>query len=207
MVRRGFFFPSSFAPDHHSMAITRRQCQKQIVLVCFHDISLLLQVNRVNAEGLLQESSPIATNLVYLPDSFQPLVHFLQHKAGRSYYQNIIKKALIKISTNFSEGFDALCSKHFPTQCSVVDWCINVVVNNYISETAAQMSGRLKFKYLLAAEEAKGDWLIKRQTRLQQEKYLCNNDFRAELVRSYAEYFEELRKAIGCAPMRWFPII
>ncbi len=89
----------------------------------------------------------------------------------------------------------------------MVDWCINVVVNNYISETAAQMSGRLKFKYLLAAEEAKEDWLIKRQTRLQQEKYLCNNDFRAELVRSYAEYFEELRKAIGCAPMRWFPII
>ncbi len=189
------------------MAITRRQCQKQIVLVCFHDISLLVLVDRANAEGLLRESYPIANNLVYLPDSFQPLVHFLQHKAGRSYYQNIIKKALIKISTNFSEGFDALCSKHFPTQCSVVDWCINVVVNNYISETAAEMSGRLKFKYLLAAEEAKGDWLIKRQTLLQQEQYLCNNDFRAELVRSYAEYFEELRKAIGCAPMRWFLII
>jgi hypothetical protein len=115
------------------MAITRRQCQKQIVLVCFHDLSLLLQVNRVNAEGLLQESSPIATNLVYLPDSFQPLVHFLQHKAGRSYYQNIIKKALIKMSTNFSAGFDALCSNHFPMQCSVVDWCINLVINNYTS--------------------------------------------------------------------------
>ena len=189
------------------MAITRRHCQKQIVLVCFHDISLLVLVDQANAEGLLRESYPIATNLVYLPDSFQPLVHFLQHKADRSYYQNIIKKALIKMSTNFSAGFDALCSNHFPMQCSVVDWCINLVINNYISETAAEMSGRLKFKNLLAAKEAKREWLIKRQSWLQQQLYLRNNDFRADLTRSYAEYFEELRKAIGCAPMRWFLII
>jgi len=83
-VRRGFF-PSSFAPDHHSMAITRCQRQKQIVLVCFENsLSLLVQVDRVNAEGTLRATYPIATNLVYLPDSFLPIVNYLRYKANGS---------------------------------------------------------------------------------------------------------------------------
>jgi hypothetical protein len=118
------------------MAITRCQRQKQLVLVCFEDsLSLLVQVDRANAEGTLRVAYRIATNLVYLPDSFLQIVNFLRYKANVStYYQNIIKKALIQFCTNFNEGFDALCIEHFPTQCSVADRCINVIINNYISE-------------------------------------------------------------------------
>ena len=190
------------------MAITRCQRQKQIVLVCFENsLSLLVQVDRANAEGTLRATYPIATNLVYLPDSFLPIVNFLRYKAnGSTYYQNIIKKALIQFCTNFTEGFDALCNEHFPTQRSVVDWCINIITNNYTSETSSLMSRQLRIQYICAANDAKKEWLVRRQSRLQQEQYLNDNDFRAELNRSYAEFFEEVRKAIGCAPMRWHTI-
>jgi hypothetical protein len=44
-ARRLFFF-FSFATDYHSMAITRCQRQKQIVLVCFQEsLSLLVLVD------------------------------------------------------------------------------------------------------------------------------------------------------------------
>jgi hypothetical protein len=109
-----------------------------------------------------------ATNLGYLPDSFLPIVHFIWHKAnGSTYYQNIIKKALIKFCSNFNEGFDALCNIQFPTQCSVIDWCINVIINNYISETSNLMSGRLKIKYICSANEAIRNWSIRRDSQLQ----------------------------------------
>jgi hypothetical protein len=99
---------------------------------------------------------PIATNLVYLPDSFHPMVNFLWHKAnGSTYYQNIIKKTLIQFCVNFTEGFDALCAIHFLTQRSVVDWCINVIINNYIVETSNLLSGQLKMKYLSSTNDAK----------------------------------------------------
>jgi hypothetical protein len=68
------------------------------------------------------------------------------------------------------------------------------------------MSRQLRIQYICAANDAKKEWLVRRQSRLQQEQYLNNNDFRAELNRSYAEFFEEVRKAIGCAPMRWHTI-
>jgi len=130
------------------MAVPRCQRQKQIVLVCLENsLSLLVQVDRVNAEGTLQVTYPIATNLVYLPDSFLLIVNYLWYKAnGSTYYQNIIKKALIQFCTNFTEGFDALCNEHFPTQRSVVDWYINVIINYYISETSSLMSQRLKIQ-------------------------------------------------------------
>ncbi len=139
------------------MGITRCQHQKQLVLACFEDsLSLLVQVDQANAEGTLWAAYPIAINLVYLPYSSLPIVvKFLQYKAnGSSYYQNIIKKALIQFCTNFNEGFDALCIKHFPTQRSVVDWCINIIINNYISETSYMMSWWLKIKYICAANDA-----------------------------------------------------
>jgi len=120
---------------------------------------------------------------------------------GSTYYQNIIKKALIQSCTNFTEGFDALCNEHFPTQRLVVDWCINIIINNN-----NMMSWWLKIKYICAANDAKKHWLVRRQSWLQQEQYLNGNDFRAELNRSNAEFFEEVRKAIGCAPKRWHPI-
>jgi hypothetical protein len=103
-----------------------------------------------------------STNLVYLPDSFHPLVNFLPHKAnGSTYYQNIIKKALIHFCNNFSEGFDALCAIHFPTQRSMVDWCINVIIKNYISATSNLLSGRLKMNYVSSTNDAKKQWLIR----------------------------------------------
>jgi hypothetical protein len=161
----------------------------------------------VNAEGSLQATYPIATNLVYLPDSFLPIVNFLQNKAnGSTYYQNIIKKALIQFCSNFNEGFDALCTEHFPTQHPVVDWCINVIINNNIPETANLMLRWLKIKYLCSANDAKKHWSIRQHSWLQQEQYLQNSDFKAELYRSYAEFFEKVRKVIGCAPTRWHPI-
>ena len=93
------------------MPITQCQHQKQIVLVCFHQVSLslLLQVEQANVEGYLRDTYPIASNIVYLPNSFYSIAHFLRHKAnGSTYYQNVIKRALINFCTNFKDGFDAL---------------------------------------------------------------------------------------------------
>jgi hypothetical protein len=182
------------------MAITRCQRQKQIVLVCFEgSLTLLVLVDQANAEGSLQVAYPSATNLVYLPDSFLPIVNFLQHKAnGCTYYQNIIKRSLIKFRSSFIEGFDALGAIHFPTQHAAVD--------NYISETSNLLSGWLKINYICSVNEAKRHWVIKQNLRLQQEQYIQNNNFKADLNRSYAEFIEEVRRVIGCAPIRWHPI-
>jgi len=207
-VEEVFFFLLSFAPDHHSMAITRCQRQKQFVLVCFEEsLSLLVLVDRANAESSLWVAYPIATNLVYLPDSFHPLVNFLRHKANSStYYQNIIKRALIKFCSNFSEVFDTLCAIHFPTQRTVVDWCIIVIINDYMYEATNLLSGRLKVNCIYSANEAKRNWVFNQNLWLQREQYLQNNDYKAELNRSYAEFFEEVRRVMGCAPIRWHPI-
>jgi hypothetical protein len=50
------------------------------------------------------------------------IAHFLWYKAnGSTYYQNIIKKALIEYCTYFNEGFDVLATEQFLMQHSVVD--------------------------------------------------------------------------------------
>jgi hypothetical protein len=121
------------------MPITRCQSQKQNVFVF-----------------------PNATSIVYLPDSFYTIIaHFLWHKAnGSMYHQNIMKNALIEFCTNFNEGFDVLATKHFPTQCFMVAWCVDVMIHYYISETVKLMSGQLKIKYLCSSNEAKRNWSL-----------------------------------------------
>jgi hypothetical protein len=82
-----------------------------------------------------------------------------------------------------------LVTKHFQTQCSVDDWCVDVIINNYISETANLMLGRMNIKYLCSANDAKGHWTLRHNVRLQKEQYLQCNNFQAELNRSYAEFY------------------
>jgi predicted metal-dependent peptidase len=113
---------------------------------------------------------------------------------------------LINFCTNFKDGFDALVTKQFPMQRSVVDWCIDVIINTYITETANIMSGRLKIRYLCSANDAKQCWTLERNARLQEEQYLQNNDFQAELNGSSAEFYEEIENVIGCTPKKWHSV-
>jgi hypothetical protein len=60
---------------------------------------------------------------------------------------------------------------------------------------------------LSSANDAKARWSQKRDARLQQEQYLGIGDFILELNRSYAEFYEEFKKVLGCKPLTWHSII
>jgi hypothetical protein len=57
---------------------------------------------------------------------------------------------------------------------------------------------------LKKANEAKARWMQRRASRWELELYLGNNDFDSKLKRSCAEFYMELRKVLGCTPMRWY---
>ena len=69
---------------------TRKKSTVESTLVLFllmteqgPTLGLVLQVDSTNTEGYLREKYPIATNLVYLPDSFHSVVKFLKQKSNR----------------------------------------------------------------------------------------------------------------------------
>jgi len=188
------------------MPTTRRQHQKQNVLFCFsNSVSLLMQINQGDAEVYLRRLYPVATKIIYLPESFSSVAKFLSHKPnGGSYFQNVIKDALAAYWSNHHVGYEDLATKQFPTHRSVVDWCINRIVEDYIAKTSKLMTRRKpKACYLSWCNDAKVRWSQKRNDRLREEAYLASDDFYWELNRSVAEFNEELKKVIGCTPFSW----
>jgi hypothetical protein len=161
------------------------------------------------AEAYLQQLYPIATKIVYLPHTFSSAAKFLAHKpSGSSYYQNVIKKALVDSCSKYAAGFDELSTKKIPSERSAVDWCVNVVIDNYINEsTKIILRHRTKAFHLSSANDAKARWSQKRDARLQQEKYLGISDFIMELNRSYAEFYKELKAVLGCKPFTWHSVM
>jgi len=167
------------------MPTTRRRHQKQNVLFCFsNSVSLLLQINQGDAEVYLQHLYPVATKIVYLPESFSSVVKLLTHKPnGGTYFQNVIKDALAEYCSNHHVGYDDLATKQFLTHHSVVDWCIN-----YIAKTSKLMTRhKPKACYLSWCNDAKVRWSQKQNDWLREEAYLASTDFYWELNRSVAE--------------------
>jgi hypothetical protein len=190
------------------MPVTRHRHQNQNVIVTFPgSLSLVLQVDSTNTEGYLREKYPIATNLVYLPDSFHSVVKFLKQKSnGCTCYQHVIKGSLTQYCTNFSGGFNALANDEFPSQRSAEDWCVNIIVDEYVSVTAKMLSPERRKKYLILAVVAKIKWSQRRFLRLQQEQYLGDNNFLTELNRSCGEFYLVLKNVIGCSPIPWYSV-
>ncbi|MFO0446705.1 MAG: hypothetical protein ACK51L_03460, partial [bacterium] len=203
--------PPFFPPlQHHKMPTTRSRHAKHIVILCFPDsITVVVEINQGDGEDYLRGLFPIAQEIVYLPQSFSSIAKYLAHKpSGALYYQCVIKDALVEYCSKYASGFDELCTKEFSSERSAVDWCINVVIDNYISETSKLVKRRqTKAFYVSSANDAKGRWLQRRDARLLQEQYLCSKDFVLELNRSYAEFYEELKKVLGCKPFTWHSII
>jgi len=138
-----------------------------------------LQVDQGDAEVYLQQLFPIATKIVYLPDSFSSVAKFLAHKPnGGTYHQNVIKNALVEYCFNYAVGFDALATNQFLTHCSVVDWCVNIIIDNYVAETAKLMSRHCpKATYLSWCNDAKACWSQKQNARLREEACIGSRDF------------------------------
>jgi len=44
---------------------------------------------------------------------------------------------------------------------------------------------------------------LRQNARLPQEQYSHRNEFNAELNMSYTEFYEELKKEMGCTPITW----
>ena len=145
------------------MPVTRRRHQIQNVIVCFPgSLSLMLQVDRTDTEGYLRSKYPSASNLVYLPDSFHSVVKFLKHNLnGCTCYQHVIKTSLIQYCTNFNGGFSALVNDKFPSQQSVDDWCVNIIVDEYVSVTARMLPPQQRKKYLTLTDKAKTRWSLR----------------------------------------------
>ena len=133
------------------------------------------------------------------------MAKFLSHKPnGGSYFQNVIKDALAAYWSNHHVGYEDLATKQFPTHRSVVDWCINRIVEDYIAKTSKLMTRhKPKACFLSWCNDAKVRWSQKRNDRLREEAYLASDDFYWELNRSVAEFNEELKKVIGCTPFSW----
>jgi hypothetical protein len=107
---------------------------------------------------------------------------------------------------NFVAGYDNLATFQFPMHCSMVDWCVNVVVDNYVAETSTLMPRCYsKARYLSFCNDAKVRWSQRQNARLQEEAYIGNIEFYWELNRSGAEFKEELK--IGCTPFSWHSVM
>jgi hypothetical protein len=202
--------PFFFLDCNIKMPTTRSRHRKHNVILCFQDsVTLVVEIDQGDGDAYLRRLFPIARKIVYLPQSFSSVAKFLAHKpSGSSYYQSVIKKALVEHCSKYALGFDEKCTKEFPSERSAVDWCVNVVIDNYINESTKKVSRRrTKAFYLSSANDAKARWSQKRDARLQQEQYLGIGDFILELNRSYAEFYEEFKKVLGCKPLTWHSII
>jgi hypothetical protein len=65
---------------------------------------------------------------------------------------------VVRAPLYWTEGFDALATKKNLMQHSMVDWCVAVIIDNDISETAKLLFGQTKTNYLSLANDAKTQW-------------------------------------------------
>jgi hypothetical protein len=101
-----------------------------------------------------------------------------------------------------------LASNQFPTHRSVVDWCVNIVIDDYVAKTSKWLIRcQPKESYVSSCNDAKMRWSQKRNNRLQEEAYKGTSDFYWELNRCVAEYNEDLKKVMGCAPFSWHSVM
>jgi hypothetical protein len=90
-------------------------------------LGMFLQVHQRDTEAYLRSNYPGVTNIIYLPPSFSNVVNYLKvdfdkGTFGKSHYLTGIQ-------------FDSLGSDLFPTESSVEDFCLNVVIEDYIKVT------------------------------------------------------------------------
>ncbi len=174
---------------------------------------IFLQVYQRDTEAYLHSKYPGVTNIIYLPPSFSNVVNYLRvdfdnGTFGRSHYHVLLNKEITSYFLNLSGvRFDSLGSDLFPTEDSVEDFCLNFVIEEYIKVTLELLrGGRARRNYLNKLTAAKEQWMIRRQLRLNQERYLGGNSFDVEIKRSCAEFYTEVRKVLGSCPIRWHSI-
>ncbi len=156
---------------------------------------------------------PGVTNIIYLPPSFSNVVNYLKvdfdkGTFGKSHYHVLLNQEITSYFSNLTGiQFDSLGSDLFPTESSVDDFCLNVVIEDYIKVILEMFHGqRPRRNYLNKLTAAKEQWIIRRKLRLNRERYLGSNTFDVELRRSCGEFYTEVRKVLGCCPIRWYSI-
>jgi hypothetical protein len=81
------------------------------------------------------------------------------------------------------------------------------VIEDYVGETLGMLHHQETQKnYWIKVTAAKKQWLNRQKLWLEQEDYLGSNDFDTELNRSCGKFYNELKKALGRNPIKWYSI-
>ena len=92
---------------------------------------MAVQLTRLDLEEYLWSWYPQASNILYLPRTFSAIIKsVIQNSSSGHLYYDLIFKQVAHDFVNFDK---AQFEEEFPTDCSMVDWCIHVVIDNYIS--------------------------------------------------------------------------
>jgi hypothetical protein len=152
---------------------------------------------RLDLEEHIWPQYPQASCILYLPQTiFVITKSILKKKSSAHHYHELNFWWLAREFPYFDKE---KLEEKFPTECSVVEWSIDVIVDNYINATAGVLL--CHDENLKVCKVARAQWLKRRELRLQKESYLGNNGFYAELMRSCGEFYHELKKLIGFTPI------
>jgi hypothetical protein len=134
-------------------------------------------------------------------------VNFANGTFGKSHYHHLLNREITSYLSSLDEvSFEVLCSM-FPSEGSVQDLCLKFIIDDYITITSREYSTRKSLRmYQSKVLMAKECWMRRRLTRLNDENYLGNNNFEAELNRSCGEFYHEFKKVLGFCPVRWYSI-
>jgi len=138
----------------------------QNVILCFLGCApgTFLQVNQRNTEAYLHDKYPGVNSIIYLPSSFSTIVKYLKVKnnmSGYSHYHFLLNQQLTWYFTNISsEHYDYLQTQLFLTEVAAVDFCVNLVIDNYVQMTSEMFTNRgEQTSYLRKAGRANKRWI------------------------------------------------
>jgi hypothetical protein len=176
----------------------------QNVILCFLGCTPghFLQVTQRDTDSYLQENYPGVIKIMYLPSSFSSVVKFLKVESSVSgYFQNhfLLNQQLTSFFSNTCSGhYDSLETFLFPMEGCVVDFCLNLIIDEYIQVTSEGLtSQKVRRSYIGKGSAAKKPWIIGCHLQLNNEQYLGVNSFDAELKRSCGEYHKALKNSLG----------
>ena len=155
------------------------------------------------AETFLQHRFPDAEQFIFLPPTFSAVITALsQNEITCSVCSKLI---LQHLGLCYSREGDPIGREDFTSEQAVMYYCINVVVNHYITIAldSHNFGEEERSQLHLQVIEATIRWNTWRLNRLEGEQYLGRNIFAHELSRSCGEFYAELKQSLGFRPITW----
>ena len=192
------------------MQLRRRPNTSQWLIVVFNpshyitELFLPLYLSRDSGESIIRTWYPNAVTSIWLPSSMSSVMLALQQKTiGCHFCHQFILGAVGSLA--LTSSMHSLQSK-FVSKHDADDYFIAVVINSYLTTTLhafrrnARKLARLKRK----VQQAKLQWTRKRDLRRLNELYLGLQPFSYELRRCCEEFYKQLKKTWGFAPIKLF---